>query len=172
MPESVHIADYDADWPQRFAEERAILRRVFQGADAVIEHVGSTAVPGLGAKPIIDVMMGLSALSEAESRISALEAEGYEYVQEYEAQLPERRYFRKPREDPRTVHLHCVVHGGGFWIRHLAFRDHLRRHPRVAAAYFELKRELATRYRDQRMAYTEAKSSFIEGVLREVLNAG
>ena len=114
---------YDPAWPRRFDEERRVLAAVFAGTEAVIEHVGSTAVPGLGSKPVIDVMVGVPALAAVEERIPALEAVGYGYVQEYEPQLPERRCFRKPQLGTRTFHVHCVVHGSDFWIRHLAFRD-------------------------------------------------
>ena len=123
-----------------------VLGAVFAGSEAVVERVGSTAVPGLGAKPVIDVMVGVSQLAEAEGRIGALEGAGYEYVQKYEIELPERRYFRKPRLGPSAYHLHCVVKGSSFWVRHLAFRDYLRAHPESAAAYCELKRELAVRF--------------------------
>jgi len=163
MTNRVIIVPYDPDWPRRFDEERRLLAAVFEGSDAVVEHVGSTAVPGLGAKPVIDIMVGVPALVEAEGRIPALEAAGYEYVPKYETQLPQRRYFRKPRLGPRIFHLHCVVTGGDLWIRHLAFRDHLRGHPESAAAYDRLKRELALRV--SKDAYADAKSPFIEGVL-------
>lgn len=167
--ESVVIVPYDRDWPHRFERERNVLRQVFRGTDAVIEHVGSTAVPGLGAKPIIDIMVGVPALQEVEVRIPGLESRGYEYVPKYEAQLPERRYFVKPRSRPRTHHLHCVVRGGEFWCRHLAFRDHLRSHPKSAAEYVELKQRLASRHRTDRVAYTEGKSAFVDSILDERL---
>ncbi len=170
MPEAVIVVPYDADWPSQFERECAILSMVFSGTDAVIEHVGSTAVPGLGAKPVIDILVGLSRVADAESRSSQLGAQGYEYVRQYEAQLPDRRYYRKPRFGPRAYHLHCVVRGGDFWIRHIAFRDYLRAHPESAAAYFELKRELAARC--GKGAYTEAKSPFIEDVLSRALSGG
>jgi GrpB-like predicted nucleotidyltransferase (UPF0157 family) len=120
MTDRVTVVPYSPDWPRRFDEEHSILFAVFAGTEAVIEHVGSTAVPGLGAKPVIDVMVGLPALVDVEARIPGLEASGYEYVPEYEQQLPERRYFRKPRRGPRAFHVHCVVRGSNCWIRHLA----------------------------------------------------
>ena len=167
MPEPVIVVPYDPDWPRQFERERAALAAVFAGCDAAIEHIGSTAVPGLGAKPVIDVLVGLSRLAEAESRIAALEAAGYEYVRKYETQLPQRRYFRKPRLAPRTFHLHCVVKGSDDWVRHLAFRDYLRAHPESAAAYYELKRALAARLgKDD---YTEAKSPFIDAIVSSAL---
>ena len=167
MTDRVTIMPYDPDWPRRFDEERRALTAVFAGTEAVIEHVGSTAVPGLGAKPVIDIIVGVPVLAEVERRIPALEATGYEYVPAYEQQLPDRRYFRKPRLGPRAFHVHCVVTGSDFWIRHLAFRDHLRTHPEAAAAYHDLKRELATRLSKE--AYTQAKGPFIEGVLTSAM---
>jgi GrpB-like predicted nucleotidyltransferase (UPF0157 family) len=126
MCERVDIVPYDDTWPERFEAEREVLRAVFAGIDAGIEHVGSTAVPGLGAKPIVDVMVGVSNLAEVETLFAALEREGYRYVQAHEATIPERRYFRKPILGPSAFHLHCVVKGGAFWARQLAFRDYLR----------------------------------------------
>jgi len=167
MTTRVTIVPYDPNWPRRFDKERSVLAAVFAGSDAVIEHVGSTAVPGLGAKPVIDILVGVPILLEVEDRIPALEAAGYEHVHEYDEQLPDRRYFRKPRVVPRAFHVHCVVTGSDFWIRHLAFRDHLRAHPESAAAYYKLKRELAMRV--SKAAYTEAKSPFIESVLASAM---
>jgi GrpB-like predicted nucleotidyltransferase (UPF0157 family) len=167
MTDRVTIIPYDPDWPRRFDEERRALTAVFAGTEAVIEHVGSTAVPGLGAKPVIDILVGVPVLVEVERRIPAFEAAGYEYVPEYEQQLPDRRYFRKPRVGPRAFHVHCVITGSDFWIRHLTFRDYLRTLPASAAAYDSLKRELAIRVSKE--AYTEAKSPFIENVLASAM---
>jgi len=96
MTGRVILAPYDPEWPRRFDQEAVVLGAVFAGSDAAIEHVGSTAVLGLGAKPVIDIMVGLSHLVQAESRMGALEAEGYEYVQKHEKQFPQRRYFASP----------------------------------------------------------------------------
>lgn len=88
MTDRVTIVPYDPAWPRRFDEERRALTAVFAGTKTVIEHVGSTAVPGLGAKPVIDIIVGVPLLAEVERRIPALDAAGYEYVPEYEQQLP------------------------------------------------------------------------------------
>src|SRR5438045_7182066 len=168
MTSQVLLVPYDPDWPRRFDEERRVLAAVFAGAEAVIEHVGSTAVSGLGSKPVIDVMVGVPRLAAVEERIRAFEAAGYEYVQEYEQQLPERRYFRKSEAGTRLFHVHCVVTGSAFWIQHLAFRDYLRAHPDVAADYYTLKEDLATRV--SKADYTEAKSPFIEQVLASAMD--
>lgn len=166
---NIYIVPYDPDWPTRFRREYEPLADVFRDEPAAIEHVGSTAVPGLGAKPIIDIMVGVSALKHVGERIAHLLALDYAYVPEYEVELPDRRYFRKPRAGPRSYHLHCVVRGGDFWRRHLAFRDYLRHNPDAARAYYELKIELAAEYRFDGVAYTEAKSGFIESILEKTL---
>ena len=162
----IQIVRYDPGWPALFEEERRSLERVFRGVPVVIEHVGSTSVPGLGGKPIVDIMLGPERLRDVEDRIRQIEQLGYGYVPEYEDHLPERRYFRKPRTPPRRFHLHAVERTSDFWERHLLFRDYLRVHPDVARKYYELKRELAERHRfDQIDSYTEAKSDFIEAAL-------
>jgi GrpB-like predicted nucleotidyltransferase (UPF0157 family) len=132
-----------------------------------IEHIGSTAVPGLGAKPIIDIMVGLRRLSDAEDCIEPLRGIGYEYVPELEAEIPERRYFHKgPSSVPeKHYHLHMVEIHGEFWNIQILFRDYLRTHFDSAREYFKLKEELAAKYRFNREAYTEAKSSFIKSTI-------
>lgn len=155
----VVIREYDSEWPRLFEEEKAAILDAIGHVVAAIEHVGSTAVPGLAAKPIIDIMVGVRRLADAQQCIVPLQRIGYEYVPEFEVSLPERRYFRKG--SPRTHHLHTVEVGSDFWERHLLFRDHLRAHPEAAKAYGELKRDLAVRYGADREAYTEAKTPFI-----------
>jgi len=163
MTNRVILVPYNPDWPRRFEEEPSVLGALFASVEVVIEHVGSTAVPGHGAKPVIDSIVGVRQLAEIETRIPLLEVAGYEYVPEYEKQLSERRDFRKPRVGTREFHLHCVVEGSEFWIRQLAFRDYLRAHPETSSAYYDLKRDLAARL--TKAGYTDAKSSFIESVL-------
>ena len=163
----VILVPYDPCWPRRFEEERGVLDEVFTGVPVRIEHIGSTAVPGLGAKPIIDILLGVGRIREVEERIPLLESRGYEYIPKWESVLPERRFFAKPRAVPRTHHLHCVETRTEFWRRHLLFRDLLRDDAALTRAYHRLKLELAGRYRDDREAYTDAKTAFIESVLRD-----
>ncbi len=165
MKAPVVIVPYNPEWSREFEQERARLEETFASTNAVIKHIGSTAVPGLPAKPVIDIMVGVAALSEAEARIKSLRAQGYEYVPAYEAQLPQRRYFRKPLVEPRTHHVHCVIRGGSFWHDQLVFRDYLRAYPEAARAYATLKRDLAVLYAADREAYSEGKSEFITGIL-------
>ena len=165
MSDPVVLVAYDPAWPACFEAERARLLQVFDPVRTRIEHVGSTAVPGLAAKPIVDVLLGVERLEEVERRIPELEARGWEYVPRHEAVLPHRRFLARPRTRPRSHHLHAVELGTDFWNDHLRFRDHLRDHPEDARAYEALKRELAARHRDDRPAYTEAKTAFVEAIL-------
>jgi GrpB-like predicted nucleotidyltransferase (UPF0157 family) len=158
------VVPYRAEWPDLFAREAQLLEEIFLGRNARIEHVGSTAVPGLGAKPIIDIMIGVHTLIDAEDRVGELARIKYEYVPEYEAELPDRRYFRKPFTRPRTHHLHVVPFGSDFWKNHLRFRDYLRTHANIADEYWQLKLQLASAARITGV-YTENKSPFIARVL-------
>lgn len=170
---SVRIVDYDSRWPVIYEKEKNRILRVVSSRVVAIEHVGSTAVHGLAAKPIVDIMAGVRRLSGAEECIGPLRSIGYEYVPEYERELPDRRYFRKGPEAVRNrhFHLHMVEQGGNFWKQHLLFRDYLRCHRGVARQYCRLKRELARKFASDREAYTEAKTAFIESVLAEALTS-
>jgi GrpB-like predicted nucleotidyltransferase (UPF0157 family)/predicted RNA-binding protein associated with RNAse of E/G family len=164
---SVRIVNYDPRWPMLYAREKDRILRAVADKVAAIEHVGSTAVPGLAAKPIIDIMVAVRKLSDVNECIGPLRSIGYEYVPEYEKELPQRRYFRRGPEGIRNrhFHMHVVEHDGDFWKQHLLFRDYLRSHPDAAKQYCGLKRELAAKHASDREAYTEAKTSFIESVL-------
>ncbi|HKG95781.1 MAG TPA: GrpB family protein [Gemmatimonadaceae bacterium] len=158
------LAAYDPAWADAFEEERALIAEAFGGLPARVEHVGSTSVPGLAAKPIIDILVGRPPESALEPYVDALVGAGYEYRGEYG--IPGRHYFvRGLAPAARTHHLHMVALGSALWRDHLAFRDYLRAHPEAAAAYEALKRELAARHADDRGAYSEAKAPFIRGVV-------
>jgi GrpB-like predicted nucleotidyltransferase (UPF0157 family) len=165
VPETVVLSTYSPLWPAVFEFERGRLQSILGADAAVIEHIGSTAVPGLGAKPIIDVMAGVADLAMVERRMDALVADGYRYVPEFELAFPQRRYFVKTHAQPGNFHLHAVVLGSAFWKSHLAFRDALRSDPALAAKYWRLKQRLAARYPNDREAYSEAKNAFIREVL-------
>ena len=164
MTGNVTIADYDPQWPILYEAEKAQILAATREAIVAIEHVGSTAVPGLGAKPVIDIMAAVHSLSDAERCIEPLQRIGYQYKPKLEADIPERRYFSKgPAEAHR--HLHVVELGSDFWQRLLLFRDALRADAAVARQYEQLKRELAARFGQNRPAYTEAKTPYIESVV-------
>lgn len=158
----VEIAAYDPSWPQQFADEADALRRALAPWLAgPIEHVGSTAIPGLAAKPVIDIMAGVKTLDESRPAIDAATAIGYCYAP-YQVDL--EHWFCKPSFAVRTHHLHLIPLGSPQWIRTIAFRDYLRAHDDVAAEYEALKRRLAIEHRLDREAYTLAKRPFIDRI--------
>lgn len=165
--DEVIIVDYNPEWATLFEQEKARLLAVAGDYIEEIQHVGSTAVPGLAAKPIIDIMIAIRGLSLVEKTVAPIESLGYGYMGEYG--LPERHFFRKPTNDSwsnRTHHIHMVLKGSNQWVNQFHFRDYLRAHPETRQQYEDLKRELATQFRDDRIAYTDAKQDFIFATLR------
>jgi GrpB-like predicted nucleotidyltransferase (UPF0157 family) len=159
----VEIVPYDGSWLARFADEREGLVKVLQPwLHGPIEHVGSTAVPGLAAKPVIDIMAGVETLAASRAAIARLEAIGYCYSP-YKADV--EHWFCKPSPALRTHHLHLVPLHSALWVERLRFRDALRADTELARAYAALKLELAARFRNDREAYTQAKAPFIRAVL-------
>ena len=162
MADAVAVVEYDPRWPARFNDERVRLAGAF-GDDAVlIEHIGSTAVPGLAAKPIIDILVAARRFPLRAALITAMEALGYEHLGEYG--IPGRAYFRRWSPRPRTHHVHVYAAGSDRITAHLLFRDYLRAHPTEAARYGNLKRELARRQLDA-VAFQSGKSAFIVDLL-------
>ena len=162
-PRSVIIADYDPRWPTMFESERTLLTQAIGDTALDIQHIGSTSVPGLAAKPIIDIVIVVANLDEARERcVEPLSDLAYRYVPEYEVVMPERLYF--DRGEPSSHHIHMVEPGSDFWKRHLLFRDYLREHPEVARDYAILKRRLAREHGTDVDGYTEAKSEFIRSI--------
>ncbi len=153
----VLIVDYDPCWPVLFTMEAKRIEDACGGRLSGIEHVGSTAVPGLAAKPILDVMIGVHAFEDAAACVPLIEALGYAYLGTYG--IDGRLFFRSP--EPCTHHLHLVQAGGKFWVDEILFRNYLRDHPQAGHAYVELKRELAAKFATNRPAYTEAKGEFV-----------
>ena len=166
----VEIVAYDPAWPVLFAQESRELRRVLgPWLTGPIEHIGSTAVPGISAKPVIDIMAGVRDLETSRPALEAATALGYCYSP-YQPHL--RHWFCKPSLKIRTHHLHLVPFSSPQWIRPIAFREYLRTHPDVAAEYDALKRALALQFRLDREAYTKAKSPFIDEVTEKALASG
>jgi GrpB-like predicted nucleotidyltransferase (UPF0157 family) len=163
----VCVVEYDPEWSRAYEKEKSALLEDISSIILGIEHIGSTSVPGLCAKPLIDMVVGVSDLADAELLQEALEKRGYEYRG---GQGREDRilYAKGPREK-RTHMLHVVVHNMEEWNRLIAFRDHLRNNPEVAQHYEKLKRELAEKYPKNRDMYTSGKNDFIHQVLNTIL---
>lgn len=165
MSSAVYISEPDIEWPAQFERERRRLADALP-ANVVLEHIGSTAVRGIAAKPTIDIMAGT--LGPALDWTIPLVAElGYDYAPEWECALPDRRYFRRGAPPIFLYQLHVVQRGGPYWRRQLRFRDLLRAEPQLAAEYEALKRRLAKSCGDDREAYTSGKGEFVWAALRE-----
>ncbi len=164
--ERVEVVPYDPRWPALYAAERDALLAACPAQFVVVEHIGSTAVPGLGAKPVLDIMIGVRTLAEADRYcVEPIIRLGYDYVKVFEQDTPFRRYFRKnTREGTRTHQIHLVEYGSDWWKRHLAFRDYLRVHGDARQAYEQLKRDLATREFETGSDYANAKTDFIKAI--------
>ena len=167
----VRLAAHNAAWAERYREERARLAAALGGATEVsgaaldIQHVGSTAVPGLHAKPILDIAIAVESFEAAQATVAPLEALGYIY--RGENGIPRRHYFvlRTPDGETTLVHVHMLELQSAEWENHLLVRDYLRAHPDAVAAYQALKVRLVEQYRHDRLAYTEGKAAFIGQIL-------
>ncbi|HEX6708696.1 MAG TPA: GrpB family protein [Rubrobacter sp.] len=167
---TVILAEYDPGWPALFEAEKERIMDAIGPQALAIEHVGSTAIPGMPAKPVIDVMAGTRNVAEtADACTAPLQNIGYEYIPK--PALLDRRFFRRGAWLLECMyHLHMVELGGDTWYRYTLFRDALRADPDVARGYQELKQQLAAEYRFDRATYTAAKNSFVEGVVDEARN--
>jgi GrpB-like predicted nucleotidyltransferase (UPF0157 family) len=156
----IEIVEYDASWPLLYVQERA--RIVAQLGEMIesIEHIGSTSVPGLSAKPIIDILVTVASLGPVDPYIEKLSSLGYTFF----PVLGNAERYAFGKGIPHTHHLHIVEHGGEGHILPLAFRDYLRTHPEAAQQYDALKRVLADRFHHDRQAYNQAKTDFIRSI--------
>jgi GrpB-like predicted nucleotidyltransferase (UPF0157 family) len=163
----VEIAEYDPGWPATFEAERLRLAPWLKGVE--IHHFGSTAVPGLAAKPVIDM---IALVDDLDAPIVALVRHaGYQFPRAFNATLAHRRFLCYPSAAHRTHHLHLVDEHEQL-ARRLRFRDRLRANPALASEYESLKRTLAERHRDDREAYTEAKNEFIKQHDQPIVGGG
>ena len=170
--EPIRIVDYDAQWPVKFEEEKTQIVEALGDLVADVQHVGSTSVPGLAAKPIIDIMVAIKGESGMVRSITPLVKIGYVCLGEFG--IPGRNYYRRNAEVAglglshggiaRTHHLHTFPAGHAEWDRHIQFRDYLRVHPTVAREYQTLKRDLAARFSTDLEGYTDAKTEFIREI--------
>jgi GrpB-like predicted nucleotidyltransferase (UPF0157 family) len=160
---AVRLSSYSNRWPGAFTREEAALRGALGGRVTEIQHIGSTAVPGMEAKPIIDIAVGTSDLGAVQKWVPVLKELGYEYHGEYG--LPGREFFSRGK--PVKIHLHVVAKDGEHWRNWILFRDYLRADNRAREAYASFKRMLALQHAGKREAYTAAKSPFIDRMLKD-----
>ena len=165
MPRPVVIVPYDPEWPQIYEEERKLIQGTVGGIIHSVEHVGSTSVPGLWAKPIIDIIAGVDGPDDAERCRELLLNIGYDDVPP--GVFPDWYYCLGKGPHSPGFHLHLVKEGSPHHQKHITFRDWLRAHPADADAYRDLKIDLSERYRNDRVAYTESKTAFINGIVEK-----
>lgn len=157
---AVRIAEPgEADWPAEFERETAAIRAALGPLAACVDHVGSTAVPGLAGKPIVDIQVTVATLEPLEAWAAPLQALGYLLAPDPDS--PDFHFLGKPAGRPRRFHVHVCLAGSGHRHRHLAVRDYLRAHPAEARAYEALKRELVARAPGDRLAYIAGKDPFM-----------
>ncbi|XXM73102.1 GrpB family protein [Lysinibacillus sphaericus] len=162
---NVELSEYNKEWAAKFEYEKNQIKNVVGTAISAVEHIGSTSIKGLTAKPIIDIMAGIDDLNRTEILIEPLSKIDFEYVPKPE--LTDRRFFRKGLWGKGTCHLHICEFQGKEWYEKLLFRDYLRNHPQAAKEYAQLKSELAVKFKFDRPAYTERKEPFIRKIIEE-----
>ncbi|WP_420125934.1 GrpB family protein [Longimicrobium sp.] len=158
---NVKVVPHDPRWRAAFEVEARHVAAALGENVVAVHHVGSTSIPGIHAKPIIDLLVELNDVGQADARSPAMESLGYQVMGEYG--LPGRRYYRKDDPDGiRTHHVHAFQAGSEQVVRHLAFRDYLRAHPADAQAYGELKQKLAREHPQDMNGYMDGKDGFIK----------
>lgn len=166
IPRPITIVPYNPSWPVFYAKEKSRILETIGEMVVDIEHIGSTAVPGLSAKPIIDIMAGLRGSSDAEACLPLLGELGYDDVTP-EPEEDDWYYCLGKGVQSVGYHLHLVKAGSQFQERHILFRDYLRTSQEDARRYQVLKERLAFEYRDMREEYTNAKTEFIESIIEK-----
>lgn len=161
MPRRVTVVAHDPQWKSDFETEAGHIAHALGDTVVAVHHMGSTAIPGIFAKPVIDILLEIDDLQRLDDRCSAMEQLGYEAMGEFG--IPGRRYFRKDNASGiRTHHVHAFQTGSQEIVRHLAFRDYMIAHPGEARIYSDLKRRLAQDHPDDIEAYMDGKDPHIK----------
>lgn len=161
----VNLSDHNPNWEKQFDYEKKRIIDVLGDKAIGIEHIGSTSIKGIKAKPIIDILVGVHEINEVSIFVIPLRQIEYEYVPKPD--FKERRFFRKGVWGKGTCHLHICEFNSNEWIEKLLFRDYLRLNPQVAEEYASLKKELASRYKFDRPTYTKKKEPFIKTIIEK-----
>ncbi|MFN8771073.1 MAG: GrpB family protein [Neisseriaceae bacterium] len=166
----IEIEEHNPNWAEMFKIERELILKNSQDYIEDIQHVGSTAVPGLAAKPTIDICIGVKSLEIADKYIiSSLKLMGYDYLQFLEEGIPQRRYLQKLDDTCKHLfHIHIVVKDGVLWNEYINFRDYLIKNPHIAREYEEHKLKLKELYSSNRNLYTEGKAEFINNIISKI----
>jgi GrpB-like predicted nucleotidyltransferase (UPF0157 family) len=163
----IHLVAYDPDWPILFEQEKQRILNLLGPVLIDVQHFGSTSVPGLAAKPLLDLLGAVRTLDDIPACAAALHTLGYEDASVYLGGwiIGDRRLFCKGPYNEGTHHLHLVQYGSETWVHNLRFRDYLRAHPEAVAEYMELKTRLAGTHQTDIDGYTEGKSEFIRAIM-------
>lgn len=159
----VNLSEYNLNWEKEFEIEKKRIVEVIGDKIVGIEHIGSTSIKGLEAKPIIDIIVGVQHLEEVSNIVMPLSKIEYEYV--HKPEFKDRRFFRKGLWGQGTCHLHICEMNSSEWVEKLLFRDYVRLHPDIAIEYASLKKELASKYKFDRPTYTRKKEPFIKRII-------
>jgi GrpB-like predicted nucleotidyltransferase (UPF0157 family) len=162
MTRTIEVEPYNPDWPEKYHHEARQLTQIFASQLISIHHIGSTAIPGIKAKPVIDIMVVVHEIDQVEQYNSSMIGLGYSPRGEYG--IPGRRYFPKVIDDVHSHHVHVYSQGHKDITLLLNFRDYLRDHPEQALAYSQLKEKLAQKFRYDSAGYTEAKTDFVKNI--------
>lgn len=165
----VEIEQHNSEWAQKFEIAKAELQNVMDKIGGTLEHMGSTSVPGLMAKPEIDILGGLNNLNDIETHISELREIGYPYYKRFEEGTPQRRYFRKSDGIKPLVHVHMYEKDSDEYKKHILFRDHLLANPEIAKQYEDLKKKLLEVSAGDRGIYQDGKKEFIEEIIKSLI---
>lgn len=166
---TVKVVDYKPDWPKEFEAEKQRLIDAFGDKIIAVEHIGSTSIPALAAKPIIDMVVAVKSFDDLQVFIDKLQSLGYEYMPE--RMFDNRKFFPKGSQEKRTHHLNLVLQDNAEqWVKPIAFRDYLRAHDQERKEYAELKTTLASQYADDRATYTRLKNDFFQMIFNKVLD--
>ena len=162
--DKVDLVSYCFDWPQEFEQEKKNLQKILEGHALAIEHVGSTSIPGLSAKPILDIAVAVSNIETLHKLIPILTDAGYDVLDSIEK--CGEVLARKGNPECRTHYIHIEVKGSTYWNNHILFRDYLLEHPEIIEQYENLKKDMALKFKEDRKKYTAAKNEFIQNILK------
>lgn len=162
---TVRLLPHNIKWSQSFEKEKKILSKVLNDLVIDIQHIGSTSIPGILAKPIIDIAIGIKSMKDSKKFIPLLESLEYEYVPKF-GSLNLHTFFAKGPDKKRTHYVHLLKYNGKIWQNDLLFKDFLTKDKNRAKQYEKLKRDLAKNYADNRKKYTSSKNEFIVKILK------